>query len=356
MTIPVQPPRYLGSMNTSPIAQTLASLVIGPEVTFNNLVMFPLLRNPESENSVEPSKPRRTRRNPAEPERRRTKPNPAEPRRTDWYHVLDDAIASGAVEVTEVSEHGSVPELRVVNRAAKPTLIIDGEELVGAKQNRVVNLTILVAAHSNLTIPVSCVEAGRWRARSRAFAAAPRTQYATGRAKRMAQVTQSMLASSSYYSDQAEVWSDIAHKAAQLRSTSPTGAMESIFTDHAMSIDSFVSALQPVDGQVGAMFAIGGRVVGLDLFDTEKTLRKLLAKLVRSAAVEALDTDAGQASLPGISFQGVCEQFLAAVANAPSHTSSAVGVGEDVRLTTHGLTGAALVVEHQVVHLSAFAM
>ena len=54
----------------------------------------------------------------------------------------------------------------MVNRGPKPTLIIDGEELVGAKQNRVVNLTILVAAESELIIPVSCVEAGRWRAKS----------------------------------------------------------------------------------------------------------------------------------------------------------------------------------------------
>ena len=62
-----------------------------------------------------------------------------------------------------MSEQGSVPALRVVNRGLHPILIVDGEELVGAKQNRVVNLAILVAAQSAFTIPVSCVEAGRWR-------------------------------------------------------------------------------------------------------------------------------------------------------------------------------------------------
>ena len=89
------------------------------------------------------------------------------------YLVLDEALASGLVEITEVSEQGSVPELKFINRGPKPVLIVDGEELLGAKQNRIVNLTILVAANSELTIPVSCVEAGRWRSRSRAFTSAP---------------------------------------------------------------------------------------------------------------------------------------------------------------------------------------
>ena len=146
-------------------------------------------------------------------------------RRVPGYRILDDALASGLVEVTEVSEQGSVPHLRVVNRSPERILIVDGQELVGAKQNRVVNLTILVNAHSELTIPVSCVEAGRWRSRSRTFSSAPRTQYSSGRAKRMAQVTASMKTAGLHRSDQSEVWADIAEMSARLKSSSPTGAM-----------------------------------------------------------------------------------------------------------------------------------
>ena len=128
-------------MQTTPLAATLASITLGPAVVIDNLTMFPLLRTGANPASLE-------------------------------YSVLDEALAAGVAEITEVSEHGSVPELKFVNRGPKPVLLVDGEELLGAKQNRIVNLTILVAANSALTIPVSCVEAGRWRSSSRAFTSA----------------------------------------------------------------------------------------------------------------------------------------------------------------------------------------
>ncbi len=85
------------------------------------------------------------------------------------YLTLDEALTGGLIEVAEVSESGSVPKLKVINKAAKMVLILDGEELVGAKQNRIVNTTILVAAQSTTVIPVSCVEQGRWSYHSPRF-------------------------------------------------------------------------------------------------------------------------------------------------------------------------------------------
>ncbi len=83
---------------------------------------------------------------------------------------------------------GSVPDLRVINRAEKMVLILDGEELVGAKQNRIVNTTILVAAQSTLVIPVSCVEQGRWSYRTLSFESQDRMLGSELRAALAAQV------------------------------------------------------------------------------------------------------------------------------------------------------------------------
>src|SRR5262245_43265918 len=81
----------------------------------------------------------------------------------DWLTLTE---AGDLVQVTEVDEAGSVPTLKVVNMTDQPLFLIDGEELVGAKQNRILNTTVLVAARAETTIPVSCVEQGRWGYRS----------------------------------------------------------------------------------------------------------------------------------------------------------------------------------------------
>ena len=77
------------------------------------------------------------------------------------YITLDEALPRGLV-ITETSDAGSVPELAVVNPLDDNVLLYDGEELVGAKQNRILNVSVLVGAGAKLPIPVSCVEQGRW--------------------------------------------------------------------------------------------------------------------------------------------------------------------------------------------------
>jgi ARG/rhodanese/phosphatase superfamily protein len=313
-------------MKRNPILSSLAGVTVGLETSFENLTMFPLLA------------------------RERSKAHGA----LD-YLLLDDALASGVTEITEVPEGGSVPELLVVNRGAKPVLIVDGEELVGAKQNRIVNLTILVPADTTLRIPVSCVEAGRWRARSRAFAAAPRTQYASGRARRMMQVTRSLHERGEYVSDQAAVWSDIAAKSARLRASSPTSAMAEIFTAHAPAIEKFVEVCQPFEQQIGALFAIDCRIVGCDVFDRPSTFRRILPKLVRSVAVEAVDVYGdGHTQISPQTIRADAERFLAAIAGARHREANSVGLGTDVRFDGTGVIGAALVVRENVLHLSGF--
>jgi hypothetical protein len=273
--------------------------------------------------------------------------------RAAGYVTLDEALERQEAEVTEVSEGGSVPELKFVNSGRFPVFLLDGEELIGAKQNRVLNLSILVAAGRTVLVPVSCVEAGRWHRRSRKFCAAPRAQYAAGRARKMDQVSRSMSQRGQRRSDQGAVWADISEMSARFGVSSETSAMSDIFDREAARLEDYVEAFPVLDGQRGAVFAVAGRVVGVDLFDSAETFRKLFPKLLRSYGLDALDRARSESPGKGCSREEAGD-FLRRVASAEVGEFPAVGEGTDLRLQAGGLTGAALAAGDRILHLGAF--
>ncbi len=268
------------------------------------------------------------------------------------YLLLEDGIAQGKVRVTELHAGGSVPELRLENNADLPVLLVDGEELVGAKQNRVLNLTILAPAKQTTVIPVSCVEAGRWRMASADLKTADHVMYSLGRGEQMAQVTASMRSSGTRKSDQGAIWRNIAAKAVRLRTSSPTGAMSDIYERHANSVEEFARAFTWQESQCGVAFAIGGRILGLEIFDHPEVMRSFFQKLVRSYALDALDAAPaanGSASVEAVS------AVVAEVGAAQSFLAQALGIGKDVRFSGREVSGAALWAHERFVHICAFA-
>ena len=278
---------------------------------------------------------------------------------TPDYLTLDEALAKKCAKITEVSEGGSVPELKFVNESDMPVFLMEGEELIGAKQNRTLNLSILIPAMQSVGIPVSCVERGRWSHRSQEFATAPRAQYAEGRAMKMAQVSASMEATGVRHSDQGAVWQNIDEKFARFKTSSRTSAMADIFEQHSKRLEEYVKSFTPTEEQVGAVFTIEGKVCGFELFDSPDTLKKLWPKLMRSYGLDALDrADAalqkeGKPSPPAV--QNDVESFLKEVSGGKTKKYPAIGEGEDIRLASPALTGAALAARGRVVHISAFA-
>jgi hypothetical protein len=184
----------------------------------------------------------------------------------DWA-TIDDA--GPGITIDEVSEHGSVRDLRVRNDTDRAVLLIDGEELIGAKQNRVLNTTVLVAARSTVTIPVSCVEQGRWAYRGKRFVSGDASLYASLRAKKAAQVSRSLRARAGHQSDQGEIWRELQRTANAYRVKSPTGAMHDVFAEYEGRLTAAREALAPVPRQVGAIVYLSGKWLGLEIFASE---------------------------------------------------------------------------------------
>lgn len=88
---------------------------------------------------------------------------------TPDYLALTEALEQNVATISEANTGGTVSEIRVSNRSDRFLLLVEGEELIGAKQNRTLNTSILLAGKSETVVPVSCTERGRWGFKTRTF-------------------------------------------------------------------------------------------------------------------------------------------------------------------------------------------
>lgn len=269
------------------------------------------------------------------------------------YITLDEAFSDAQIEVVEVSESGSVPELKVTNRSAKLVLILDGEELVGAKQNRIVNTTILIQAGSTIVIPVSCVEQGRWSYEGRRFGSQKRMMSPGLRAMKARDVHESLRTTGRYCSNQRAIWNEISKMTSRMEAQSETMAMSAVFEKEKTSLQDYVEHFRQIDSQVGAVFAINGAVVGMDCFGKPETFRRVFKKLAQSYALDAIDRK-GQNNGEKAAGGGVTD-FLEASAKANAEARPSVAMGTDFRLESEALTGFAFALGDRVLHLSVFS-
>ena len=181
------------------------------------------------------------------------------------YRTLGEALACWDVAISEVSAAGSVPELMVVNRGNNPVLLIDGEELAGAKQNRVLNTSILLKEVSETKIPVSCTEQGRWSYASKAFSESGNVMAYKSRSRKTRSVHSSLESCGAPMSDQGEVWDGIAELQAKACAPSPTAAMSDVYKSREEDLGKCAEIFKPVPGQVGLVAFIGGKPAGMDM-------------------------------------------------------------------------------------------
>jgi hypothetical protein len=92
--------------------------------------------------------------------------------------------------------------------------------------------------------------------------------------------------------------------------------------------------------QVGAVFMINGKVVGLDCFGKPETFSKVFRKLVESYALDAIDWSEQESSGKGP--KSDVTKFLWAASAASVESRPSVGLGTDCRLESYNLTGFAL--------------
>jgi hypothetical protein len=268
------------------------------------------------------------------------------------YTTLDDALESETLTITEISEGGSVPTLKLSNKTGRRVFLMAGEQLIGSKQNRVLNTSLLVEVDAEIPIPVSCVERGRWSYRSEKFTSHGTASPGELRKMMSRDVTRFYLTEAAPASDQGAVWAKVAQVSACLGTRSDSGAMEQIYEDHGPTLEEKAQKLKCPEGCNGVVFVRKGQVVGADMFDQPETLRKLWTKLLRAQLLDILAESDTTAAIPEPT---VVRQWLESAAKSEAKAYQSPALGEDVRLKGEHVAGAGLVVEEQPVHVQVFA-
>lgn len=260
------------------------------------------------------------------------------------YITLDEAMPQG-LRITETSASGSVPELALDNPLQENVLLYDGEQLVGAKQNRILNVTVLAAAKTRLTIPVSCVEEGRWRDVSARFRAAPHNAHPELRRRKAEALAAQPLARGLA---QGEVWDTVRDKAARMGVHSPTHANTDVFDRYRRDIRVLEEAFPAQPGQCGAVLALGDALC-LDYVSQPDAFARLWPKLRAGYLLDALERIDGIPAPPGR-----ISRFVEDIGDATVTRGPSVGLGEDMRLRDAHLVGSGLELDGELLQLSAF--
>ena len=268
------------------------------------------------------------------------------------FLTLEEAQAKDLLEITETSEDGSVPELLVKNTGDTDVILIEGEILEGAKQNRMVNTTIIVPAKTEMTIPVTCVERGRWHYKRRNFRSAGHVAYSSMRRASHQSVAKSVLRFDRHTSDQGAVWSDIEAKMARLRIHSASEAatdmedhiMRSVASTYEKPIEEGI-VHQP--NQVGFIAFIDNGFAGADLFGSADLCERQLIKLARGYLVDSED--------PAVKFPEIDgDEVLRGLAESEPVERKSVGKGREFRFESVKIEGACKVVDERVSHITVF--
>ena len=273
-----------------------------------------------------------------------------EPRQT--YISLKDAIGKG-LTVKELPGGGSVRDLAIQNTCRHNVLVFEGEEVLGAQQNRTFDKSVLIPAGSQLVVPVSCVEAGRWDGsrNSEAFTPSPQAAHPKLRSRKAMQANRARIAGLEERADQGQVWSDVGDRSAALGVKSSTSALHDAYESRRSELQNLTAPIGASEGQIGMIAVIGGEVGALDLVSRPEVFADLQSALVQGYGLDAI-AETGDASKPLTDAQ--VEEFVRTTVDTRILEGDGIGLGRDFRFESNDLVGAGLVSGDELVQLSVF--
>lgn len=270
------------------------------------------------------------------------------------YVPADIAIANKQIEVRETSEAGSVNSLIVLNMSDAFVFLMDGDILAGAKQNRVLNTSVLLAPHSKTLIPVSCVEHGRWHHVSDKFSPTDYCAPSALRKLKTDNVSFSLNESSTFDAGQSEVWQKVDHYAEASAVHSPTANFSDVYEATRGDVERAVTAFKPDTEANGAVFFHGKKIVHADYFGAKNVYAHYFPKLIKGVAMEFVEDRKPKGAVDEAEAKYVAVEFIDGWEAAAKEAHAGAGLGTEKRATTKLYSGMQLEYNDHLIHASVF--
>ncbi|MCS7233986.1 MAG: hypothetical protein NZ900_07795 [Synergistetes bacterium] len=231
-----------------------------------------------------------------------------------------------------------------------PFFILDGEELLGAQQDRVVNTSLWLEGAEAFEIPVSCIEQRRWGG-GKVFS--PGTTLLTPSLRKVLceGVTRSLSEGKGYKSDQRSLWNSINKTLTTLKVSSKTFSFHDAYNNLKNEIESYIEEMKDLGEEISGFVIETPALIAVDLFGSRRILSRFLKKLLRSYLIEGF-VGKGRVNLSVKRIKSFIKSTLISGFKdyfTPSSVSKEIRFGESSELL-----GKVLIVEESILHLSLF--
>jgi len=270
------------------------------------------------------------------------------------YITLNQASKKKLVKFDETSD---VSSASISNLSSKPLFLMNGEILEGAKQNRVINDSIIIPQHSTKTVDVSCVEEGRWSSQYKGFKHSDEIFNMRSRWEKSKSVFDTKLRTGSRKSDQSRVWDEIRNKQSSMGVHSRTHSAKDTYVHYENKLHEYENQLITLPNQVGLIFYLNNNYVGIDLFDSPGTFQEFSKKIIRSIAIDAIELEVKQrGSNPPQIASRLLKQFLELMSNLKEESIPAPYLGQEVVMNYPSLNiyASATSNKDKIIHLNGY--
>jgi len=260
---------------------------------------------------------------------------------------IDDSIMVTSIDEVLRDTHGEFRELDMpdINRISfcnygdTPVLMLDGEEITGSLQNRIIADSTFVRSRTTCSIPVICAEEGRWNELGTfktGYCSYPGIRAILSRHGKGENGVQR------------KVWKEIERKLTVTTTLSTTSSMHDIYNNLDDEVTRYVEDFSGLDhSTIGFIGVAGSSILGCDIFSDSNTYRHFEHKLVRSYALDAIEHRKPAGGKVDIN------EFLQDIRNSLERKKFPKK-GYHFTLKGQSFSGQGINYQNRIIHLSAF--